>query len=57
MEQWLATHPEDAELVAIVKGRAERAEANAALTVDTDRALAAVRRRIAVAEARPALTV
>lgn len=57
VEQWLATHPEDAGLVALVKARADRAESAATVSVDTDRALAAVRRRIAVAEARPALTV
>jgi transmembrane sensor len=57
VEQWLAAHPEDAALVAIVKGHAERAVAQSVISANTEQALSSVRRRMAVAEARPALTV
>jgi transmembrane sensor len=49
--QWLATHPEDAALVAIVKARADQASLRSALSVDTERALAAVRTRMAASSA------
>jgi transmembrane sensor len=45
--RWLALHPEDAALAALVKGRADRAEAASIVSVDTERALAAVRGRMA----------
>lgn len=54
VRQWLAAHPEDAALAAIVKARADRAEAQSAVSVDTERALSAVRSRIT---APPSLTV
>jgi transmembrane sensor len=52
--QWLASHPEDAAVAAIVKGRADRAEATSIVSVDTEGALAAVRGRMAET---PSLTV
>ncbi|WP_373060605.1 FecR family protein [Gemmatimonas sp.] len=52
--QWLATHPEDAAVAALVKARAERATVRSEVSVDTERALAAVRSRMAEA---PSLTV
>jgi ferric-dicitrate binding protein FerR (iron transport regulator) len=55
---WLAAHPEDAELVALVKSRSERAATQAAVSVDTEAALAAVQRRLAAEPgARPELRV
>ncbi|WP_309669336.1 FecR domain-containing protein [Gemmatimonas sp.] len=54
VSQWLAAHPEDAALVALVKARADQAESRSAVSVDTERALAAVRSRIT---ATPSLTV
>ena len=51
---WLATHPEDAALVAIVKARAERAATQSMVAVDTERALSAVRSRMT---APPSLTL
>lgn len=57
VEQWLATHPEDAALAAVVKAHAAHAEARSGVVVDTEGALAAVRRRMADAGATPALTV
>lgn len=45
--EWLATRPEDAGLVALVKGHRARIEGRAALTVDTEGALRRVRERIA----------
>ena len=44
--QWLATHPEDAALAAIVKARADRAAAGSMVSVDTERALSIVRSRM-----------
>lgn len=44
---WLATHPEDAVLVDAVKARSVRAETRADVAVDTERALTAVRARLA----------
>ncbi len=56
--QWLATHPEDAAVAAIVKARAERAAARSEVSVDTERALAAVRRRMVdTPSLTPSLTV
>ena len=52
--QWFATHPEDAALAAIVKAQADRAATGSMLSVDTERALSAVRRRMTE---RPSLTV
>ena len=52
--QWLSTHPEDAALAAIVKARTDRAVTRSLVSVDTERALAAVRGRLA---ATPSLTV
>lgn len=52
---WLAAHPEDAALAALVKARADRAEQRAAVAVDTEAALAAVRARMAAET--PRLTV
>ncbi|MBY0488348.1 MAG: FecR domain-containing protein [Gemmatimonadaceae bacterium] len=46
VEAWLTAHPEDAALAAVVKARADRAAAMAAVTVDTEAALARVRARI-----------
>lgn len=46
VEAWLAAHPEDAALVEIVKARADRTSARAAVTVDTERALAMVSARL-----------
>jgi transmembrane sensor len=43
---WLALHPEDAAMVALVQARAARAEARAAVTVNAEHALAAVRARL-----------
>lgn len=54
VSQWLAAHPEDAALAAIVKARADQAAMRSAVAVDTERALAAVRRRITET---PSLTV
>jgi transmembrane sensor len=51
---WLATHPEDAALVAVVKARELRAESMAQVSVDTEQALASVRARMASA---PTLSV
>jgi transmembrane sensor len=53
VSQWLATHPEDAALVAIVHARADQASTRSAVSVDTERALATVRSRMA---AFPAVT-
>lgn len=52
--EWLATHPEDAEVAAIVKARAERAATRSAVSVDTEQALATVRSRLTET---PSLTV
>ncbi len=52
--RWLATHPEDAALAAIVKARAKRAATQSMVSVDTERALSAVRSRMT---ASPSLTV
>lgn len=52
--EWLATHPEDAAVAAIVKARAERAATRSAVSVNTEQALATVRNRLA---ATPTLTV
>jgi len=52
--QWLATHPVDAAVVALVKARADRATVRSEVAVDTERALAAVRSRMTEA---PSLTV
>lgn len=54
VSQWLAAHPEDAALAAIVKARADQAAMRSAVSVDTERALAAVRSRMATT---PSLTV
>ncbi|QJR38050.1 FecR family protein [Gemmatimonas groenlandica] len=54
VSEWLTAHPEDAALAAIVKARADRVATRSAVSVDTERALAAVRRRIADS---PTLTV
>lgn len=55
---WLAAHPEDAELLALVKARHERAVRHAdAAPVDTERALVAVRARLASEPPTPALRV
>ena len=51
---WLATHPEDAAVAAIVKARADRAETRSVVAVDTERALSAVRSRMTET---PALTL
>ena len=51
---WLATHPEDAAVVALVKARADRAETRSVVAIDTERALSAVRSRMT---APPSLTV
>ncbi|MCA0374816.1 MAG: FecR domain-containing protein [Gemmatimonadetes bacterium] len=54
---WLAAHPEDAALVALVKRRADTAAVRAdAITVDTEAALRRVMAEVR-APARPALTV
>ena len=45
--QWLATHPEDAAVVAVVKARAQRIDERSAVPIDTERALLAVRSRMA----------
>jgi len=52
--RWLATHPEDAAVAAIVKARADRAETRSRVSIDTERALSAVRSRMT---ATPSLTV
>jgi transmembrane sensor len=52
--QWLATHPEDAAVAAIVKARADRAETRSVVAVDTERALSTVRSRMTEP---PALTL
>lgn len=57
VERWLATHPEDAALAALVKARVDRAEVRSELAVDTEGALAAVHRRMTEVGAAPALTV
>ncbi len=44
--RWLATHPEDAALVAIVKSRADRADTRSAVSVDIERAWSTVRSRM-----------
>jgi transmembrane sensor len=44
---WLATHPEDAALVDAVKARSVHVEQRADVVVDTERALASVRARMA----------
>ncbi|WP_411278958.1 FecR family protein [Gemmatimonas sp.] len=51
--QWLATHPEDAALAALVKARAERAVTRSEISVDTEQALAAVRSRLAETPSMP----
>ncbi len=51
---WLAAHPEDAALAAIVKARANRAATQSMVSVDTERALSAVRSRMMDS---PSLTV
>jgi transmembrane sensor len=56
VQAWLTAHPEDAALAAVVKARADRAEARSAVAVDTDAALAKVRARMMEAAA-PTLTV
>lgn len=50
---WLATHPEDAVLVDAVKARVGRIEHRADIRVDTERALAAVKGRLAADAADP----
>lgn len=45
---WLATHPEDAMLVEAVKARTVRVESRADVVVDTERALAQVKARLAI---------
>jgi len=52
--RWLATHPEDAALAAIVKARADRAATQSLVSVDTERALSTVRSRMTEP---PSLTV
>jgi transmembrane sensor len=54
---WLATHPEDAVLVDVVKARTARAESRGDITVDTERALQAVRMRMAADAPTPQLRV
>lgn len=54
VQAWLTAHSEDAALAAVVKARADRAEAWSAVSVDTEAALAKVRARMADS---PALTV
>jgi transmembrane sensor len=54
---WLAAHPEDAALAAIVKARADRAESRAAISVNTEAALASVRARIRADGGAPASSV
>ena len=54
VQAWLAAHPEDAALAALVKTRADRAEHRSAVAVDTEAALAKVRARMTEA---PVLTV
>lgn len=61
VEAWLAARPEDAALAALVKDRTARVEARAAVAVDsaavdTEAALAMVRRRIEVEDA-PSLRI
>lgn len=51
---WLASHPEDAALAAIVKARANRAATQSMVSVDTERALSTVRSRMTET---PSLTV
>lgn len=47
VESWLADHPDDANLAALVKHHSARIDERASVSVDTDRALALVRQRIA----------
>ena len=54
---WLATHPEDAVLVDVVKARTVRAETRGDIAVDTEKALRAVRARLAVEAPAPRLRV
>ena len=54
---WLATHPEDAGVVQLVKDRSARLNARADVSVDTERALAVVRARLARHERMPTLRV
>lgn len=56
VEAWLAARPEDAALAALVKDHAARTTAEAAVSVDTERALAVVRQRVA-ADMAPSLRV
>ncbi|MFN8980891.1 MAG: FecR family protein [Gemmatimonas sp.] len=56
VEAWLAARPLDARLAAFMKARARRIEAVAAVPVNTESALAAVRQRIAD-DAAPSLRV
>ncbi len=46
VESWLASHPDDAELVRVVQRRAAHTEARAAVTVDVEGALASVQARL-----------
>ncbi|MCA2983266.1 hypothetical protein, partial [Gemmatimonas sp.] len=57
VRSWLATHAEDARLVDLVKVHAANAEQRADVTVDTERALAAVRARMGAEAAAPRLSV
>lgn len=54
VEAWLTAHPEDAELAALVKARADRAEQRSLVSVNTEAALASVRARM---DAAPTLKV
>lgn len=58
VEAWLTAHPEDAELAALVKARADRVEQRSIVSVNTEAALASVRARMDVAPtSAPSLTV
>ena len=60
VQAWLDAHPGDAELVAAVQRRSERAEARTALSVNVDGALARIRARMdaeSIAAAPPRLSV
>ncbi len=54
---WLAAHPEDAGVIQLVKDRSARFNSRADVAVDTERALAAVRARLAREDGAPALSV
>ena len=57
VRSWLATHAEDARLVDLVKVHTANAEHRADVTVDTERALAAVHARMGVEATAPRLSV